>query len=379
MAAALTGDGRLVTLTGPGGVGKTRLALQVAADCLDVFPDGVWWVELAALEQGWSVADVVARAVGLVESASVSPLDQLVAGLARWQALVVLDNCEHLLDDAAYVVDALLRRCVGLTVLATSREPLAAPGETVWPVPVLPVADAGAPLAAVVEAAAVRLFVEWARQARPGFAVDDHNVAAVGEVCRRLDGIPLALELAAARVRSMPIQDIVRELDDRFPLLTGGSRTQLPRHQTLAASLEWSHDRLSDVEQRVFRRLWVFVGGFTADAAVAVAGMDVDRHGCIDALAHLVDKSLVQLDDRRGRYVMLETMRQFGAEQARVAGEVDAMRVRHTAWVVEFLARLDLKMLEDPTARGHRRRLREHPNRARIGDRRRQHSGRDDR
>ena len=349
VAAALTGDGRLVTLTGPGGVGKTRLALQVAADCLDVFPDGVWWVELAALERGGRVADVVARAVGLVESASVSPLDQLVAGLARWQALVVLDNCEHLLDDAAHVVDGLLRGCVGVTVLATSREPLAAPGETVWPVPVLPVADAGAPLAAVVEAAAVRLFVERARQARPGFAVDDHNVAAVGEVCRRLDGIPLALELAAARVRSMPIQDIVRELDDRFPLLTGGARTRLPRHQTLAASLEWSHDLLSDVEQRVFRRLWVFVGGFTADAAVAVAGMDVDRHGCIDALGP-PGRQVARAARRPQRPLPdagddASVRRRAGPGRRRSSTR---MRVRHTAWVVEFLARLDLKMLEDP-------------------------------
>jgi predicted ATPase/class 3 adenylate cyclase len=348
VAAALTDDDRLVTLTGPGGVGKTRLALQVAADCLDIFPDGVWWVELATLERGGRVADVIVRALGLVESASVSPLDQLVAGLARWQALLVLDNCEHVLDDVAHVVDGLLRGCRGVTVLATSREPLGAPGETVWPVPTLPVAEAGEPLRSVLGHAAVRLFVERARQARPGFTVDDRNVAAVSEVCRRLDGIPLALELAAARTRSMPIQDIVRELDDRFRLLTGGARTRLPRHQTLAASLTWSHDLLSDVEQRVFRRLWVFVGGFTADAAVAVAGVDVDRHDCIDALAHLVDKSLVQLDDNSGRYVMLETMRQFCAERARAADEVDAVRDRHIAWVVGFLTGLDLKMLEDP-------------------------------
>jgi predicted ATPase/class 3 adenylate cyclase len=348
LAAALTGTGRLLTLTGPGGVGKTRLALQVAVDCLGEFPDGVWWVELATLERGGRIADVVVRALGLVDSAAASPLDQLVAGLARWRALVVLDNCEHLLDDAARVVEELLGGCRELTVLTTSREPLATPGETVWPVPALPVAAAGAPLATVVDAAAVRLFVERARQARPGFAVDDHNVAAVGEVCRRLDGIPLALELAAARVRSMPIQDIVRDLDDRFRLLTGGARTRLPRHQTLAASLGWSHDLLSDVEQRVFRRLWVFVGGFTADAAVAVAGMDVGRHDCIDALAHLVDKSLVQLDDRSGRYIMLETMRQFGAERARAAGELGVVRDRHTGWAVNFLTRLDLKLLEDP-------------------------------
>jgi predicted ATPase/class 3 adenylate cyclase len=348
LAAAVTGDCRLVTLTGPGGVGKTRLALQVAADCLDVFPDGVWWVELATLERGGRVAEVVVRSLGLVESAGVAPLEQLIAGLSRWRALLVLDNCEHLLDDAASVVDGLLRGCRDLSVLTTSREPLAAPAETVWPVPALPVADAGAPLATVVEAAAVRLFVERARQARPGFAVDDHNVAAVSEVCRRLDGIPLALELAAARVRSMPIQDIVRDLDDRFQLLTGGARTRLPRHQTLSASLEWSHDLLSDVEQRVFRRLWVFVGRFTATAAVAVAGIDVDRRDCTDALAHLVDKSLVQLDDRSRRYLMLETMRQFAVERARAAAELDAVRDRHTTWIVDFLSGLDLKMLEDP-------------------------------
>jgi len=222
-------------------------------------------------------------------------------------------------------------------------------GETVWPVSTLDVADAGAPRAEVVEAPAVRLFVERARQARAGFTVHDDNVAAVSELCRRLDGIPLALELAAARVRAMPLVDIVRDLDDRFHLLTGGGRTRLPRHQTLGASLTWSHDLLSDDEQRVFRRLWVFAGGFTTDAAAAVAGFDLERHQCIDALAHLVDKSLVQLDERAGRYLMLETMREFAVDRARAAGELDEVRDRYTSWVAAFLTGLDLAMLEDPT------------------------------
>ncbi len=346
VAAALTGDGRLVTLTGPGGVGKTRLALQVAADCLDLFPDGVWWVELAALEHGGCVADVIVLALGLVESASVSPLDQLVAGLARWQALLVLDNCEHVLDDAARVVDGLLRGCRHLTVLTTSREPLATPGETVWPVPTLPVADADEPVASVLGYAAVRLFVERARQARPGFIVDQRNVAAVGEVCRRLDGIPLALELAAARVRSMPIQDIVGGLDDRFRLLTGGARTALPRHRTLDACLAWTYDLLSDVEQRVFRLLSVFVGGFTADAAAVVAG--VDRYECADVLTHLVDKSVVQLDDRSDRYLMLETMRQYAAALLDQAGEREIVETRFVRSITTFVARAAAGWFTDP-------------------------------
>lgn len=347
LAAAMDRGARLVTLTGPGGVGKTRLALDVAAGRAAVAPDGIWWVDLAALDPGGGVAGAALRALGFVESPALTALDQLAASLARWRAVLVLDNCEQVIVDAARVADRLLQRCRDLTVMATSREPLAVSGETVWPISPLPVAEANDVMTDVVRSDGVRLFVERAQQASPTFEVDAHNVAAVGEVCRRLDGIPLALELAAARVRTMPLPDIVRGLEDRFVLLTGGGRTVLPRHQTMLASLMWSHDLLGEAEQRVFRRLWPFAGGFTVAAAVAVAGVDLARPECLEALAHLADRSLVQLDARSGRYLLLETMRQFAADRAAAAGETDLVRERHIDWVVEFLTSLDIAMLDD--------------------------------
>ena len=348
LVSALTGGARLITLIGAGGVGKTRLALDVAATQQAAAADGVWWVDLAALEPGVGVAGAALRALGFVDSPALSAEEQLAATLARWHAVLVLDNCEHVIVDAARVAHGLLHGCPELKIIATSREPLAVPGETVWPVGPLPIAEVTASRADVLRSDGVRLFVDRARQASPTFVVDDGNVVAVGEVCRRLDGIPLALELAAARVRSLPLTEIVRGLEDRFALLTGGGRTVLPRHQTMWASLTWSHDLLGDTEQRVFRRLWPFAGGFTADAAVAVAGIDLERSECLEALAHLADRSLAQLDAKSDRYVLLETMRQFAADRAAAAGETKLVRERHIDWVVDFLTSLDIAMLEDP-------------------------------
>jgi predicted ATPase/class 3 adenylate cyclase len=348
LASALKSH-RLVTLTGVGGVGKTRLALAVADEVRTEFPDGVWWVELAPVERDGRVGEAVLRAVGMFESPALTPLRQVTTALEGWQALLALDNCEHVIEDAAIVVDALLRGCPTVSVLTTSREPLNVTGESVWPIDGLPVAEQGSPARRLLDTASVQFFADRAARARPGFAVHDANVEAVSEVCRRLDGIPLALELASSHVRTMPLTDIVEALDDRFALLMGGARTELPRHQTMLASLSWSHELLRDAERRVFRRLWVFAGGFTADAADAVAGIDLDARACRSALLHLVDTSLVQLDHDAGRYRMLETMRQFAADRADDASEAQEVRRRHLAWVVDFLQSLDIAMLEDPT------------------------------
>jgi predicted ATPase/class 3 adenylate cyclase len=345
---ALFGDtgARVVTLTGPGGVGKTRLALKVASDYGDDFVDGVWWVELASLQQGQPVAEAISSALEITLTATPAPVDQVVGALRDRRALVVLDNCEHLLDDAAEVTDRLLQDCPGLDILATSREPLGIEGERVWRVPSLAVPMPGIPLAGVMETEAVQLFIVRARQRHPGFTVDESNAAAIAAVCRRLDGIPLALELAAARVSTMPVEAILGDLDERFRLLTGGSRTALPRHQTLAASVQWSHELLTDDERLLFRRLGVFVDGFTIDAAATIA--ELDHYDCLDVVGGLVDKSLVQFDAETGRYRLLETLRQYANDRAADAGELKTMRDRHVDWAETFLARLDMLTLELP-------------------------------
>ena len=312
---------RVVTLTGPGGVGKTRLALQAAADAVDAFPDGVWWVELAPIDSGDRVADAVAAALGIPESGAMSAADQLVASLRDRWALLVIDNCEHVIEPCAALVEHLMIACASVTVLATSREPLGTAAERVWRVPSLSVPDAsdGSPPGLATSDAA-RLFVERTTQARAGFSLTDTNAAAVSEICRRLDGIPLALELAAARTRVAPVEHVALELTERFRVLTGGSRTALPRHQTLLASVDWSHDLLDVAEQTLLRRLAVFVASFSAEAAERVAGgEDLDRYEVLHLLGRLVDKSLVQLDDETGRYHLLETIRQYGLERCRAA------------------------------------------------------------
>ena len=332
---------RLVTLTGPGGVGKTRLALRVAADVLPEFPDGVWLAELAALDDPALVPQAVAAAVGVREAPG-RPLPATLADALRpRRLLLVLDNAEHLVDACARLADALLRASPGLTILATSREPLGLAAETAWPVPPLAVPDAGHPPPAGMAAryAAVRLFRDRAVAARPAFRVTARNAPAVAQLCARLDGLPLALELAAARVRVLPVEELAARLEDRFRLLTGGSRAAPPRQRTLRATLDWSHDLLSAPERALFRRLSVFAGGWTLAAAEAVcAGADgegIAPDEVLGLLIGLVDKSLVTADEQPDgsvRYRLLETLRQYARERLAAGGEGEAVRRRHAAY-----------------------------------------------
>jgi predicted ATPase/class 3 adenylate cyclase len=325
---------RLLTLTGTGGCGKTRLALQVAAELLDDYPDGVWFVDLAPLADPALVAQAVAGAMGLRETVGRSIAETVVEHARSRRLLVVLDNCEHLVDASARLADALIRGGAGVRILATSREALGIAGEVGWRVPSLPVPGPADPAALpeLARCGAVRLFVERAADALPAFALDEGNAAAVAQVCRRLDGIPLALELAAARVRALSVRQIAARLDQRFRLLTGGSRTALPRQQTLAALVGWSYDLLSEPERTLFDRLAVFAGGFTLEAAEDVCGgPDVD---VLDLLPRLVEKSLVvaePVDDGTDRYHLLETLRQYALEKLAARGEADPIRARHAA------------------------------------------------
>ncbi len=329
----LLAQNRVVTLTGAGGVGKTRLAIQVASSMVSEFGDGAWYVDLAPLTDPQLVAVTVARALGLPDQPGRSTLDSLLRFVRDRQLLVVLDNCEHLLDACAELIVALLRGAAGLTFLATSREAIGIAGEVSWRVPSLSLADE-----------AIELFCDRARHARPDFILTDDNAAVVGEICARLDGVPLAIELAAARVRSLSLAEILESLHDRFRLLTGGARTAVRRQQTLRASVDWSHALLTGPERVLFRRLAVFLGGFDLEAAQTVAGGgDVTRYQVFDQLILLVDKSLVGADDSGGRtrYRLLETVRQYALEKLGESGEADAVRARHRDHYTAMAAVLD--------------------------------------
>jgi predicted ATPase/DNA-binding NtrC family response regulator len=338
---------RVVTLTGPGGVGKTRLALAAGPHFRSLCPDGVWFVELAGLGDGALVAQTVASALGLPEEASRSPLEILITALAGRQALLILDNCEHLIEACAQLVETLVRACPNLRVVATSRERLDVAGESTFRVP--PLALPGEGERAIEQLArfeAVRLFLDRARLVDPGFTLTDQNASAVGELCRRLDGLPLALELAAARVRLLSVAQIVARLNDRFRLLTGGGRTAVPRQQTLRAALDWSHDLLSPPERTLLRRLSVFTGGFTLEAVEAVCGgSGVEGPPVLDLLAPLVDKSLVIVEAAVpvARYRLLETIWEYCRERAIEAGEVAWLRGRHQAWFLALVEEAEVK------------------------------------
>ncbi|MET0985831.1 MAG: adenylate/guanylate cyclase domain-containing protein [Steroidobacteraceae bacterium] len=343
---------RLLTLTGSGGCGKTRLSLQVAADSLERFPDGVWLVELAPLADPTLVAQTVAGVLGLKEALDNPSVRTLTAHLKDQRLLLLLDNCEHLLDGCAALADTLLRQCPQVTMLASSREALRIGGEQAYRVPSLSLPDPkqADTAAAVMLFEAVQLFSARGQLARLDFQITDQNAASLASICRRLDGIPLAIELAAARVRSLSIEEIDRKLDQRFLLLTGGARTALPRQQTLRAALEWSHALLTDAEQSVFRRLSVFAGGFPLELAQEVASDEaIDKWQALDHLAALVDKSLVVVDTGDPpRYRMLETSRVYAMEQLVVVGERDRIASRHAhgfaalfeaAWAERWTAR----------------------------------------
>lgn len=332
LRAALTVN-RLVTLTGTGGVGKTRLAVQVGAAMADEFSDGVWYVDLAPITAAEVVPVTVARALGLPDHPGRSTIDTLHRFLRDRHLLVVLDNCEHLLDACAALLIELLGAATRLSVLTTSREPVNVSGEVTWQVPSLSLADE-----------AVELFAQRARLARPDFTVTHANSAAVSEICRRLDGMPLAIELAAARVRALSLTEIVDSLHDRFRLLTGGSRTAVRRQQTLRASVDWSHALLTATERILFRRVAVFCGGFDLAAAQFVCSeASIERYQVLDQLTLLVDKSLVIADETSGRtrYRLLETVRQYALEKLGESGEADVVRSRHRDHYTAIVALLD--------------------------------------
>lgn len=311
---------RLLTLTGPGGAGKTRLSLQVAADMQDQFSDGIWFIELAPLSDPALVPQAVAQAMNFPEEGGRSLIQTLIANIGSRKILLMLDNCEHLLHACAELSSALLRSCSNIKILTSSREGMSIAGETLYRIPPLSRPDLSRQLTpqTLLQYEAVKLFVERASAVAPAFNVTRQNAPALAQVCHRLDGIPLAIELAAARVRALSIEAIATRLDDRFRLLTGGSRTALPRQQTLRALIDWSYDLLNDQEKTLLRRLSVFAGGWSLEAAEAVcAGNPVEEWELLDFLTSLVDKSLVIYEETEGtaRYRLLETVRQYSRDR----------------------------------------------------------------
>lgn len=370
---------RLLTLVGPGGCGKTRLALRVAADLRNQedptrsFRDGVWWVSLSSLSDAGLVPNAVASALGISETPDRALTEALLAFLEAKGLLLVLDNCEHLVGACAGLADELLRSCPDLKVLATSREPLGVAGEVSWPVPPLSLPDSerGQAPEDLLRSESVRLFVERARATAPDFTLTEENASAVVGLCQRLDGMPLALELAAARVRMFSPAQILDRLDDRFRLLRG-SRTATPRHKTLEAAIDWSHELLSEVEKVLFRRLSVFAGGFSLEGEEAVcAGEGIEDDEVLELLSGLVDKSLVVVHGPQGdkaRYRMLQTIRQYASEKLRASGEAEAARRRHADFFLALAEEAEPAMMGPEQASWLARLEEEHDNlRAALG------------
>ncbi|HSG17329.1 MAG TPA: tetratricopeptide repeat protein [Anaerolineae bacterium] len=331
---------RLVTLTGPGGVGKTRLATKVASLLRPRFLDGVWLVELARLTNPVLIAQLTVHTFDLVEEDKQTRMQTLIEFLRSRNLLLVLDNCEHLIEDVAQFTQSLLRAAPGLSVLATSREPLGVEGETVWALPPLssPDPEEEVTLETLGRYEATDLFIERASAVQSSFGINHQNALAVAQICARLDGIPLAIELAAARLRALSVEDIVARLDDRFRLLVG-SRTSEPRQQTLQALIDWSYDLLPERERKLMRRLSVFVGGWSLTAVEAVcSGNGIEEAEVLDLLAQLVDKSLVVTELQKGviRYQFLETIRRYAADRLEKAGEVDEYRTKHAQYYLRL-------------------------------------------
>jgi predicted ATPase/class 3 adenylate cyclase len=344
-AKRILGSARLLTLTGPGGVGKTRLAVEIAGDLLDHVDEGIWFIDLGKLTDPEFVVPAIASAIGVMPAPGQPILDTVIDHLHGKRVLLVLDNCEHLLEVAARTVDALLRSCGLIRFVATSREGLAIEGETVLPVPSLSVPDPETVTAGdLPQFDAMRLFVERAMAAVPGFTITDRNAAAIAQICRRLDGVPLAIELAAARVRALPVEQIAARLDDRFRLLTGSSRISVPRHQTLRQTIDWSHDLLADDERAVLRRLAAFVGGCSLEAAEAVCvGPPVDAEAVFDLLSRLVDKSLLiaETEGEEARFRQLETIREYARDRLLESGEGNDTLRRHRDWFLAMVVRAE--------------------------------------
>ncbi len=324
---------RLVSLVGPGGVGKTRLAVRVGTDLARGFADGAWLVELGEVSEAALVPDAVLAALDLRDQAAAKPMEILAAHLRARRLLLVLDNCEHLLEAAAQLVNEILRAAPDVRVITTTREPLQVPGEYVVPVPPLelPPMDGAEPLAQLQQNEAIMLFTERAAAASGAFELTTSNQAAVVSVCRRLDGVPLAIELAAVRTRVLSVEQILHRLSDRFALLTGGGRAALPRHQTLRMAIDWSYDQLTEAEQVLLRRLCVFAARFTLEdvEGVCASGAPTGTEA-LDLLASLVDKSLVTKEDGRGTvcYRLHETMREYASIKLNEADEEDVLRER---------------------------------------------------
>ena len=359
---------RLVTLTGSGGVGKTRLSLQAAGEVLDDFSGGVWLVELASLTDPALVPQHVAGVLGVRENPGRSVLEGLMLFLRDRQVLLVLDNCEHLLEACAQLVEALLHASPGLKVLATSREPLGIAGEAVFGVRSLPFPDPDhlPPIEKLREYIAISLFVDRARLVLPDYQATDHNALSLARICQRLDGIPLAIEMAAARVNVLSTANLAERLDDAFRVLTGGSRTALPRQQTLRATIDWSYELLSDAERLLLQRLSVFAGGCTLEAAEAVcsdtrveedqglaeiypsaAVLRIGQSEILDRLSSLVAKSMVIADRRPGeeaRYHLLETVRQYAREKLHSAGESERLHARHLRFFLQLAEEAEPKL-----------------------------------
>ncbi|PTR30191.1 putative ATPase [Rhodococcus sp. OK519] len=339
-AKRLLSESRLVTLLGIGGVGKTRLALRVAEDVQRDFPDGAWFVELAELHDPGLVPDTVAEVFGLHDQAAQPTAHLLVDHLADRNVLLVLDNCEHLVDAAAKLVDELLRECPSVRVVATSREPLGVGGEAVLRVPPLPVPDPDRPpsLEALPRYESVTLFEERARAAVPDFAVTEDNRETVVQICHRLDGLPLPIELAAARLRALSPEQILERLSDRYRILTAGSRVAPTRLQTLRLSVDWSYGLCTQAEQRLWSRLAVFSGGFELDAVEGVCADGAGSGNMVDLVASLVDKSILTAEKTGTtvRYGMLETLRDYGQERLEESGECGRFRGRHRDWYLHL-------------------------------------------
>jgi non-specific serine/threonine protein kinase len=340
---------RLVTLTGAGGAGKTRLALQVAQDLVGNFQHGVWLIELATLADPDLIPHTIASTIGLRPESSHGVTDSLIAFLRPRTTLLLLDNCEHVIAGCAVLVDHILRASPRVQILATSREALGIAGERAWRVPslVLPAAKQEASLDAALKSDAVRFFVDRVQAVAPQFALTPANAAMVVRICQRLDGIPLALELAAARMKALSLEQISARLDDRFQLLTGGSRTAVPRQQTLRATIDWSYDLLPNDERRLLRRLAVFTGGCSLEAAEQVCGEDSSGADTLELLCHLIDKSLVTVDDeeREHRYRLLETVRQYARDRLFESGETAAMRDRHLRFFEHLALQAETELL----------------------------------